>query len=77
MYSILIYTLIIISFLIIILILSQPSKQQDALSLLSSDKSSQLFKTQKSSGTQYLLQYITACLGTSWLILGIVLVSLT
>lgn len=77
MYSTLIYTLIVISFSIVILILSQPSKQQDALSLLSSDKSSPLFKTQKSSGLHYLFQYITAFLGISWLVLGIILVSFT
>lgn len=77
MYSILIYTLIIISFLIVILILLQPSKQQDALSLLSSDKSSPLLKTQKSGGSQYILQYITAFLGIAWLVLGIILISFT
>lgn len=76
MYSTLIYTLIFISLIIIILILVQPSKQQDTLSLLSSDNSSALFKTQKPHGTQYILQYTTAGLGLIWLILSIFLVYL-
>lgn len=76
MYRILVYILIIISFLIIIIILSQPSKQPDPLSLLSTDKSSTLFETQKPRGVRYLLQYVTAVLGVLWLVLGIVLMYL-
>lgn len=76
MYSILVYLLIIISFLIILLILSQPSKQQDTLSLLATDKSNTLFKTQKLRGISYLFQYITAGLGMIWLVLGLVLMVL-
>lgn len=76
MYSILVYLLIGISFLIIIFILMQPSKQQDALSLLSTDKSNTLFETQKPRGMSFLLMYATAILGILWLILGIVLMVL-
>ncbi len=76
MYSILVYFLIGISFLLIIFILSQPSKQQDTLSLLSTDKSNTLFETQKARGMSYLLMYITAILGIIWLVLGIVLMFL-
>lgn len=76
MYSILVYLLIIISLLIILVILSQPSKQQDALSLLSTDKSNTLFETQKPKGMSYLLMYITAFLGVLWIALGIMLMVL-
>lgn len=76
MYSTLIYTLIFISFVIIVLILLQPSKQQDTLSLLFSDNSSALFKTQKPRGRQYILQYTTVSLGIIWISLSIVLVYL-
>ena len=76
MYSILVYLLIIISLVIIFLILLQPSKQQDTLSLLSTDKSNTLFKTQKPWGISYVLQYATAVLGIAWLVLGLVLMTL-
>ena len=76
MYSTLVYLLIVISLFIILVILSQPSKQQDALSLLSTDKSNTLFETQKLRGLSYLLMYITGFLGVLWLILGIVLMIL-
>ncbi|WP_349585236.1 preprotein translocase subunit SecG [Leuconostoc citreum] len=73
MYNILIYTMIIINFLVIIFILMQPSKQQDALSLLTGDNNSSLFATQKLHGTNFVLQFATACLGFIWLLLGLIL----
>ncbi|HFC9197560.1 preprotein translocase subunit SecG [Enterococcus lactis] len=73
MYRNLICILITISFIIILCILLQPSKQQDALSLLSSDKSNELFETQKPRGIRYVLQYVTAILSIIWLILCVVL----
>lgn len=76
MYSTLIYVLIIISFLIILFILLQPSKQQDTLSLLSIDKSNRLFETQKLGETSYLLRLLTVILGIIWLILAIILMHL-
>ncbi|WP_406834535.1 preprotein translocase subunit SecG [Lactococcus lactis] len=76
MYSTLVYLLIIISLVIIALILLQPSRQQDTLSLLSTDKSNTLFETQKPRGMSYVLQYVTAILGIAWLILGLVLMTL-
>lgn len=76
MYSTLIYLLIIISILIILVILLQPSKQQDVLSLLSTDQSNTLFKIQKLRGMSYVLMYVTALLGVSWLILGLILMIL-
>lgn len=75
-YSILVYLLIIISILIVLIILFQPSKQQDALSLLSTDKSNTLFESQKPRGPSYLLKYLTAGLGIVWLALSIVLMYL-
>lgn len=76
MYSTLVYLLVVISLLIILVILSQPSKQQDTLSLLSTDKSNKLFETQKPRGMIYLLIYVTVFLGVLWLILGVVLMFL-
>ena len=76
MYNTLFYLFIIIGFVVILFILSQPSKQQDTLSLLFTDKSNTLFETQKPRGFKYFLQYATAVLGVIWLILGIVLMYL-
>lgn len=76
MYQILFLISIVISFFLIILILLQPSKQQDTLSLLSANKSDQLFNHMKKRGVDYLLQFITAGLGIIWLVLNIVLMSL-
>ncbi|WFR75742.1 preprotein translocase subunit SecG [Lactococcus lactis] len=76
MYQILIYMFIIVSFMITLLIILQPSKQQDVLSLLASDKSNALFETQKARGVQIILRYGTAFLGILWLILSIVLMYL-
>ncbi|MCT0016789.1 preprotein translocase subunit SecG [Lactococcus lactis subsp. lactis] len=73
MYSILIYLFIVISFMIILFILLQPSKQQDSMSLLSTDKSNILFESQKLRGVIYLLRCITASLGIIWIVLGITL----
>lgn len=51
----------------------QPSKQQDALSLLTGDNNSSLFATQKLHGANFVLQFATACLGFIWLLLGLIL----
>lgn len=77
MFYILIYLLITISAVIITLILLQPSKQQDALSLLFTDKNSILFKSQKFRSPAHYLQYITTFLAMIWLVLAIVLVSIS
>ncbi|KSU17527.1 preprotein translocase subunit SecG [Lactococcus lactis] len=76
MYIALTYLLIFISFMIIILILSQPSKQQDSLSLLSTDKSDVLFKTQKYNSHNNFLMWSTAILAVIWITLGIILMYL-
>ncbi|WP_446872726.1 preprotein translocase subunit SecG [Leuconostoc mesenteroides] len=76
MYSILIYVMIVVNILIILFILSQPSKQQDSLSLLNGDSSSNLFANHKFRGTNFILQLITAFLGLGWLVLGLVIMCL-
>ena len=76
MYTVLIYLISLISFMIIILILLQPSKQQDSLSLLSTDKSETLFKKQRSYSFNNVLQLLTATLAVAWIALGIVLMYL-
>lgn len=73
MYAILIYLMALMSFLILVLVVIQPAKQQDALSLFSGDNSSALFSSQRRKGTGYLLQYITGIVGVAWVILGFVL----
>lgn len=74
MFIFLIYTSAILSLLLILFILSQPSKQQDVLSILSSDKSSILFQTQKYQGSDIFLQWMTAILAIVWIIICITLI---
>ncbi len=64
--------LIIIGVILIICIMMQPSKQQDALNALSGG-SSDLFQTHKSRGFQAIMKRITSFLTGLWLLLGILL----
>ncbi|WP_373747493.1 preprotein translocase subunit SecG [Weissella soli] len=73
MYSILLIAMIIVGVLIILAVLMQPSKQQDALSALSGG-GGDLFATQKARGFVAVMQRITAVLGAIWFILGLALV---
>ncbi|AOT56886.1 preprotein translocase subunit SecG [Weissella soli] len=73
MYSILLTAMIIVGVLIILAVLMQPSKQQDALSALSGG-GGDLFATQKARGFVAVMQRITAVLGAIWFILGLALV---
>ncbi|WP_373809338.1 preprotein translocase subunit SecG [Weissella soli] len=73
MYSILLTAMIIVGVLIILAVLMQPSKQQDALSALSGG-GGDLFATQKARGFVAVMQRITAVLGAIWFILGLTLV---
>lgn len=77
MYAILIYLMALMSFLILVLVVMQPAKQQDALSLFSGDNSSALFSNQRRKGIGSLLQYLTGIIGVAWVILGIVLTYLS
>lgn len=76
MYNNCIYIMMIINILVIIFILVQPSIQQDTLSLLSNEKNSPLFKTQKALGINFLLRCSTTFLCIVWLGLAIVLTRL-
>jgi preprotein translocase subunit SecG len=75
MYNTILTIMIIVGILIILAVLMQPSKQQDALSALSGG-GGDLFATQKSRGFEAVMQRITAILGAIWFILGLVLVYL-
>lgn len=75
-YSILIYIIIVVSFMIIFLILLQPSKQQDSLSLLLSDRSSNLWEHQKVLQADDLLKIITIFLAIVWIIISLILLYL-
>ncbi|MDR3241171.1 MAG: preprotein translocase subunit SecG [Lactobacillaceae bacterium] len=77
MYSILLTAMIIVGVLIILAVLMQPSKQQDALSALSGSGGGDLFATQKARGFEAVMQRITAILGAIWFILGLALVYLS
>ncbi|KRN30850.1 preprotein translocase subunit SecG [Weissella halotolerans] len=76
MYDTLMTAMIVIGFLIIVSVMMQPSKQQDALSALSGG-GGDLFATQKARGFQAVMQRVTALLGALWFIIGIALVYLT
>lgn len=76
MYNVLLTAMIVVGVLIILAVLMQPSKQQDALSALSSG-GGDLFATQKARGFEAVMQRITAILGAIWFILGLALVYLS
>jgi len=76
MYDTLLTAMLVVGFLIIVAVLMQPSKQQDALSALSGG-GGDLFATQKARGFQAVMQRITAILGAIWFILGLALVYLS
>ncbi|MDR3190041.1 MAG: preprotein translocase subunit SecG [Lactobacillaceae bacterium] len=76
MYNILLAAMIVVGFLIIIAVLMQPSKQQDALSALSGG-GGDLFATQKARGFVAVMQRVTAVLGAVWFIIGLALVYLS
>ncbi len=66
MYNVLLTAMIVVGVLIILAVLMQPSKQQDALSALSGG-----------GGDLAVMQRITAILGAIWFILGLALVYLS
>ncbi|MBS0950309.1 preprotein translocase subunit SecG [Weissella minor] len=76
MYNMLLIAMIVVGFLLIVTVLMQPSKQQDALSALSGG-AGDLFATQKARGFEAVMQRITAILGAIWFILGLALVYLS
>ena len=76
MYNVLLTAMIVVGVLIILAVLMQPSKQQDALSALSGG-GGDLFATQKARGVEAVMQRSTAILGASWSILGLARVYLS
>ncbi|MFB5174976.1 preprotein translocase subunit SecG [Latilactobacillus sakei] len=68
--------LLIDSILIVIAVMMQPSKQQDALSALSGG-SGDLFGKQKARGFESFMQKVTVVLGTLFFVFAIALVYLS
>lgn len=62
--------------MLIITVMMQPSKQQDALSALSGG-AGDLFAERKSRGFEAVMRRTTAVLGTIWFIIGFVLMYLS
>ncbi len=75
MEHIILTALIVLGIIIVISIMMQPSKQQDALSALSGG-ASDLFQAQKSRGFESVIKRATAVMGVIWLLLGLLLMIL-
>lgn len=67
---------LVIGFILVIAIMMQPSKQQDALSSLSGGGGSDLFIQQKSRGFDAIIKRFTAVTGIVWLLLCLFLMYL-
>ncbi|MBP8693941.1 MAG: preprotein translocase subunit SecG, partial [Enterococcus sp.] len=76
MYSFILGTVIVLSIVLIIAILMQPSKQNSAASAFSGG-ADQLFGKQKARGFEAVMQRATAVLSAVWIILLFVLVLLS
>ncbi|WP_317848583.1 preprotein translocase subunit SecG [Leuconostoc citreum] len=68
--------LIVVGFLLIVTVMMQPSKQQDALSALSGG-AGDLFVERKSRGFEAVMRRATAILGGLWFVIGFVLMYLS
>ena len=64
--------LIVVGFMLIVTVMMQPSKQQDALSALSSG-AGDLFAERKSRGFEAVMRRATSVLGALWFIIGFAL----
>ncbi|MBS9338933.1 preprotein translocase subunit SecG [Fructobacillus sp. M2-14] len=64
--------LLVVGFLLIVSVMMQPSKQQDALSALSGG-ATDLFTERKSRGFEAIMRRITTVLGALWFIIGVIL----
>jgi preprotein translocase subunit SecG len=71
-YNTILTLLLIVSVLIIIAVLMQPSKQQDALSALSGG-AADLFGKQKARGFEAFMQKVTVVLGILFFVLSLAL----
>ena len=76
MYSFILGTVIVLSIVLIIAILMQPSKQNSAASAFTGG-ADQLFGKQKARGFEAVMQRSTAILGAIWIILLFVLAFLS
>ncbi|MBE9389465.1 preprotein translocase subunit SecG [Vagococcus salmoninarum] len=76
MYNFLLGVMIVISILIIIAVMMQPSKQNSAASAFSGG-ADQLFGKQKARGFEAVMQKITAVLGVSWVVVALLLAYLS
>ncbi|MDR2977202.1 MAG: preprotein translocase subunit SecG [Streptococcaceae bacterium] len=78
MYDILIVLLLIVSFIILIAILLQPSRQDGSAGLFSgSGGSDDLFERHKARGFEAVMQTFTAVMIGIWMFIGFVLVILS
>ncbi|MET3357933.1 UNVERIFIED_ORG: preprotein translocase subunit SecG [Leuconostoc holzapfelii] len=68
--------LIVVGFLLIVTVMMQPSKQQDALSALSGG-AGDLFAERKSRGFEAVMRRATTILGGLWFVIGFVLMYLS
>lgn len=76
MTNILTVALLVVGFLLVVAVMMQPSKQQDALSALSGG-AADLFTERKSRGFEAIMRRITVVLGAIWFIIGIALMYLS
>jgi preprotein translocase subunit SecG len=75
-YSFILGVVVVLSFILIIAIMMQPSKQNSAASAFTGG-ADQLFGKQKARGFEAVMQRATAILGALWMILLFVLVLLS
>lgn len=76
MYNILLTVLMVVSVLIIIAVMMQPSKQQDALNALTGG-AGELFANRKARGFEAVMQRATAILGGLFFVIALALVFLS
>ncbi|MDR0899244.1 MAG: preprotein translocase subunit SecG [Lactobacillaceae bacterium] len=76
MESLVLTLLFVIGVILVIAIMMQPSKQQDALSSLSGG-GGELFAQQKSRGFEVIIRRFTAVTGIIWMLLALLLMYLT
>ncbi|MGX6978714.1 preprotein translocase subunit SecG [Vagococcus elongatus] len=72
MYDILVGVMIVLSILIIIAVMMQPSKQNSAASAFTGG-ADQLFGKQKARGFEAVMQRLTAFLAIAWVVVAILL----
>ena len=76
MYNFFFGLMLIISVLIIIAVMMQPSKQNSAASAFTGG-ADQLFGKQKARGFEAVMQKITAFLGVAWVVIALILAYLS